>query len=150
MELFLWWCAAFLALACAVSMLRTRMLEHFPRGPTLCNRGPATTVGAAGGERRQDAGAVSASAGTSRGAAGTPSPAAAPAVLLLIAHPDDEAMFFVPTILAIAKVSAVLAPTPVKACNGDVVARRWPGWKAAKLLLSLSGAYAVHDEHFQR
>ena len=33
-----------------------------------------------------------------------------PAVLLLIAHPDDEAMFFVPTILAVAKVMARCPP----------------------------------------
>ena len=36
-----------------------------------------------------------------------------PAVLLLIAHPDDEAMFFVPTILAVAKVMARRPP-----CSG--------------------------------
>ena len=93
---------AVLCAAVAVSMLRAHMLAGTPRGPHLCDpppRGRECEVrGSGGAERRSSRMAVSKEPASTA--------EEKPTVLLLIAHPDDEAMFFVPSILAIAKASA--------------------------------------------
>ena len=71
------------------------------------------------------------------------------AVLLVIAHPDDEAMFFGPTLRALSKKGIPVQVLCLSNGNADGLGKIREKELAASLkTLGISNHYIVHDEYY--